>query len=255
MRRREVITLLSGMAAWPIAAQGQQTTKIRTIGFLYPGTAAGAPPRIAAFLSGLRAGGIREPEDVELVARVTGLDAALLVPMAADLAKRKVDLIVAVSPAAIRAARSATATIPIIVGDFESDPVEAGFIASVARPGGNITGMFLDFPDFGKKWLELLKEAVPEVANVGVLWDPATGRVQLRAVEAAAQTLKLKLETMEVRGPGDLEGLILSAKQRGVGALLFLSSPFIGSNTKLLADLALAQRLPAVTLFTDFARD
>lgn len=141
------------------------------------------------------------------------------------------------------------------MGDFESDPVEAGFIASAARPGGNITGMFLDFPDFGKKWLELLKEAVPEVASVGVLWDPETGPVQLRAVEAAAQTLKLKLETMEVRGSGDLEGFILSAKQRGVGALLFLSSPFIGSNTKLLADLALAQRLPAVTLFTDFARD
>jgi putative ABC transport system substrate-binding protein len=175
--------------------------------------------------------------------------------MANDLAKRKVDLILAISPAAIRAARSATETIPIVAGDLESDPVDAGLIASVARPGGNITGTFLDFPEFGKKWLEALKEALPQVKSVGVVWDPATGAMQLRAVETAAQNLKLKLETWEVRSPADLEKSVLSAKQRNVDALLFLSSPFIGANTKLLADLTLAQRLPAITLFTDFARD
>jgi putative ABC transport system substrate-binding protein len=90
--------------------------------------------------------------------------------MANDLAKRKVDLILAISPAAIRAARSATETIPIVAGDLESDPVDAGLIASVARPGGNITGTFLDFPEFGKKWLEALKEALPQVKSVGVVW-------------------------------------------------------------------------------------
>jgi hypothetical protein len=84
MRRREFISLLASMSAWPIAAQGQPTTKVRTVGFLYPGTAAAAPPRIAAFLAGLRAGGFREPEDVELVAKVSGGDAALLDPMAAE---------------------------------------------------------------------------------------------------------------------------------------------------------------------------
>jgi putative tryptophan/tyrosine transport system substrate-binding protein len=175
--------------------------------------------------------------------------------MAADLAKRKVDIILAVSPAAVRAARSATTTIPIVAGDLESDPVDAGFIASVARPGGNVSGVFLDFPDFSKKWLELLKETVPQITSVGVFWDPATGTMQLRAVEAAAQTLNLKLEMLELRGRADVEGAFQSAKQRGAGALLFLSSPFIGANTKLLANLALAQRSPAVTLFTDFARD
>jgi putative ABC transport system substrate-binding protein len=140
-----------------------------------------------------------------------------------------VDLILAISPAAIRAVRSTTETIPIVAGDLESDPVDAGFIASFARPGGNITGTFLDFPEFGKKWLEILREAVPHVRSVGVFWDPATGVVQLRAIEAAAHTLKLKLETMEVHGPTDLEKSVLSAKQRGVDALLFLSSPFIGA--------------------------
>ena len=255
MRRREFISLLGGVTAWPIVAHGQQTTKIRTVGFLYPGAAAAAPPRIAAFLAGLRAGGFREPEDVELIAKVTGGDAALLDPLVADLVKRKVDLIFAVSPAAARAARAATTMIPILVSDLESNPVDAGFVASVTRPGGNVTGVFLDFPDFSKKWLELLKQTIPQLASVGVFWDPATGPVQLRAVEEAAQTLKLKLEILELRGRASVETAFQSARQRGVDALLFLSSPVIGANTKLLADLALTQRLPAVTLFTDFARD
>lgn len=256
MRRRQFISLLGGaVLGWPIAAQSQQTAKSRTIGFLYPGAAAGAPPRIAALLSGVRVGGFREPEEVEVLNRTTGGDATLLAQMAADLVERKVDLILAVSPTAVRAARSATTTIPIVASDLESDPVEAGFIASVTRPGGNITGVFLDFPDFGKKWLESLKETVPQVTSVGVFWDPASGLMQLRAVEAAARNLNLKLVMFEVRRFADVEGLMLSAKQRGVGGLLFLSSPIFGTDTKRLANLASTQHLPAVTLFTDFARD
>ena len=255
MRRREFMSLLGGMAAWPAAAQGQQQTKIRTIGFLYPGATAAAPPRIAALLSGLRSGGYREPEDVEVLARITGGDSTLLASMAADLVARKVDVIVPVSPAAVRAARSATATTPIVASDLESDPVGAGFVTSVRRPGGNITGVFLDFPDFSKKWLELLKELVPQVASVAVFWDPATGTTQLKAVESAAGTLNLKLEILEVRVLADLEAAFFSATQRGAGAVLMLSSPLIGANTKLLANLASTQRLPAMTLFTDFARD
>lgn len=255
MKRREFIVLLGGVIAWPLVAQGQQTSKIRTVGFLYPGTAAAAPSRIAAFLAGLRAGGFREPEDVEIVAKASGGDAALLDAMTADLVKRKVDLILAISPTAVRSARSATTTIPILASDLESDPVDSGFIASVRRPGGNVTGVFLDFPDFSKKWLELLKETVPQLTSVGVFWDPATGATKLKAVEAAAQTLKLKLEIIELHKRADLESAFQSPELRGVGGLLFLSSPIIGTNTKILADLTLAQRLPAVTLFTDFARD
>jgi putative ABC transport system substrate-binding protein len=133
MKRRAFITLLGGAAAWPLAARAQQPTF--QVGFLYPGPQAAAPPRIAAYSSGLQAGGIR-PEQVNIVARVTGGDAALLAPMAADLVARKVDLIEAVSPAAVRAAQAATAAIPIVAGDLESDPVASGFAASVARPGG-----------------------------------------------------------------------------------------------------------------------
>jgi ABC-type uncharacterized transport system substrate-binding protein len=217
--------------------------------------AAGAAPRVAALLSGMRESGSHQPEEIEVLTRISGGDAALLAQMAIDLVNRKVDLIFAVSPTAVQAARSATTTIPIIASDLESDPVEAGFIASVTRPGGNITGVFLDFPDFGKKWLESLKETLPQVTSIGVFWDPKSGKVQRSAVEAAARNLSLELVIFEVRSSTDVEGMILSAKQRGVGGLLFLSSPIFGTDTKRLANLALAQHLPAMTLFTDFARD
>jgi putative ABC transport system substrate-binding protein len=255
MKRREFITLLGGAAAlWPLPLMAQQPPRTFQIGFLYPGPQTAASSRIAAFLSGLQAGGVR-PEQVTIIPRVTGGDSALLTPMAADLVGLKVDLISAVSPAAIRAAQAATRTIPIVVGDLESDPVASGFVASNARPGGTITGTFLDFPDFSKKWLEALKEAVPQVSTVGVFWDPATGLAQLKAVEAAAKALGVKLAMVEVRGRADVKPAFQSTTQQGAHALLLLSSPFVGGNTKLLAELTVTHRLPAVTLFPDFARD
>jgi putative tryptophan/tyrosine transport system substrate-binding protein len=255
LKRREFITLLGGAAAlWPLALRAQQPAGAFQVGFLYPGPQAAAPSRIAAFSSGLQAGGVG-PEQVTIVPRVTGGDPALLAPMAADLVGRKVDLITATSPAAIRAAQAATHTIPIVAGDLESDPVASGFVASHARPGGNITGMFLDFPDFSKKWLEALKEAVPQASTIGVFLDPATGPTQLKAVEAASETLDVKLAIVEVRGTADVEPAFQSITRQGARALLMLSSPFVGGNTKLLAGLAATHRLPAVTLFPDFARD
>jgi len=253
MRRRKFIRLLGGTILWwPVAARSQP--KNYTIGFLYPGMAAAAPQRIAAMLSGVRTVGFRETE-VQVLAKVTDGDANLLAPMAAELVRRKVDLIFAVSSVAVQAARSETTTIAIIAADLESDPVDAGLIASISRPGGNITGVFLDFPDFGKKWLESLIEAVPQLTIIGVFCDPAQSAVQLKAVEAAARALNLKLEIFNARRTADIEGLILYAKERGVGGLLFLSSPIFGTDTKRVANLVLAQRLPAVTLFTDFARE
>jgi len=145
-------------------------------------------------------------------------------------------------------------TIPIVALDLESDPIASGFIASNARPGGNITGVFLDFPEFSKKWLEALNEIVPYLPRVAVFWDPAMAPVQLRAVEAAAQILNLKLAVVEVRQWGDIEPAFQAATQQDAQALLMLASPLIGGNPKPLAELALRYRLPAVTVFTEFAR-
>jgi putative tryptophan/tyrosine transport system substrate-binding protein len=253
VRRRDFIALVgSAAAAWPLAARAQ--TKTLQIGFLYPGADAGVAPRLAAFRSGLQSVGLRE-DQVAFVVRGTGGDADKLAAMVSDLVRRKVDLIHAVSPLAERAAQAATTTIPIIAGDLESDPVADGFVASIAHPGGNLTGVFLDFPDFGKKWLEFLKELLPQVTKVAVFWDPTTVKRQLDAVKSAAELLGLTIDTLEVRDIADAEAAFSTAEQRGAGAVILLPRPLVGSHTKAFADLALAHRLPSITLFTDFARD
>jgi putative ABC transport system substrate-binding protein len=155
----------------------------------------------------------------------------------------------------VQAARAASTTIPIVAIDLESDPIESGFITSYARPGGNITGVFLDFPEFSKKWLEALKEAVPKISSVAILWDSSTGPTQILAIKAAAQILDLQLVILEMRGPDDVESAFKSATGHGASAVVILSSPFVSANTKLLADQALSHRLPAITLFPHFARD
>jgi putative ABC transport system substrate-binding protein len=254
MRRREFIALIGGVAvARPFAARAQQSGR-QQIGFLYPGPQAAATSRIASFLSGLHAGGL-PAEKVTIVPRITGGDPTLLGPMAADLAANKVDLIWTIGPAAAQAAHAATTTIPILSSDLESDPLGTGFIAAIRRPGGNVTGVFLDFPDFSKKWLQALKEAVPQIASVGVLWDSTTGPYQRRAVESAAAELGLKVAILEVGVRDDFDRALQSAVRQDVGGLEALSSPFIGGNIKQLADLSLKYHLPAVTLFTDFPRN
>jgi putative ABC transport system substrate-binding protein len=256
MRRREFTTLLGAVAAaWPLSARAQHPAKALQVGFLYPGPPAAAPPRIAAFTSGLQAGGLRVPDQATIILSATDGSADLLAPMATDLVARKVEAICVVGPAAVRAARAATTAIPIVAIDLESDPTDSGFIKSYARPGGNITGVFLDFPDFSKKWLEALKEAVPKISRVAIFWDPSMGTTQLRAIEAAAQILNLKLVILEMRGRADAESAYKSATEQGAEALLILSSPFVSANTKLLADQAMLHRLPAITLFPHFARD
>jgi putative ABC transport system substrate-binding protein len=130
MRRRKFIALLSGAAAWPLAAQAQQTSKVPQIGFVYPGLAASAVTRIAALREGMRAVGYSDADRVEILMRCAEGDPTKLAPFAADLVERKVDVIVAVSPSAVRAAKSATTVIPIIANDLESDPVASGFVES-----------------------------------------------------------------------------------------------------------------------------
>jgi putative ABC transport system substrate-binding protein len=174
MKRRKFIALLGGAAAaWPFRARGQQSGKIPKIGFLFPGTETVAPLRIAALAEGLRAVGYRVPDQVELIARVTGGDPSRVAPMASELVEHNVDVLVASSPAAVQAVRLLTSTIPIVAFDLETDPVGSGLVKSLARPGGNVTGVFFDFPEFSKKWLELRKETLPPACQDRFLWDPA----------------------------------------------------------------------------------
>jgi putative ABC transport system substrate-binding protein len=254
MRRREFITLLGGAAAWPLAARAQQTSEITRIGFVYQGSQAVMALRIDAVLSGLRLSGYAAPAQVEIVARAAEGDPAKIVPLVAEVIARNVSVIMASGPLALNAARSATRTIPIVAIDFETDPVASGVAATLARPGSNVTGVFLDFPDFTAKWMEMLVESNPKLLRAAVLWDPDTGPLQLASVRKAAGTLNVQLEVVEVHRASDFNAAFLIANQRGVGAMVMLSSPVIAPNVHVLAELALRHRLPAITLFPDFAR-
>jgi putative ABC transport system substrate-binding protein len=177
LKRREFITLVGGAAvAWPLAARAQQAERGGPrIGVVYPGPQAAAPPRVQALLDGLRAGGYSQ---VEIVLRAAEGDPSRIVPLLTEVIASKVDVLFPISSGAVRAARSATQTLPIVTIDLESDPVASGWAASLAHPGGNITGVFMAFPDFTAKWLGLLRDMLPQLSHVAVLWDPATALIQ-----------------------------------------------------------------------------
>jgi putative ABC transport system substrate-binding protein len=138
--------------------------------------------------------------------------------------------------------------------DLESDPVANGWVASLAHPGGNITGIFLDLPSFNAKSLQLLREAVPTLTKVAVFWHPVSGNLQLEAVRKAAIALGIAMEMFEVSRPSDFEPAFQAAARSQSAGVLMLSSPLFGGNPQLLADLALQNRLPAINIYPDFAQ-
>src|SRR5499433_3883539 len=143
MRRREFITLVGGAAGWPLAARAQQTSEIPRFGFVYQGSQAAMALRIEAILSGLRVSGYAAPAQVEIVARAAEGDQAQIAPLVAEVIAKNVNVIIVNGPSVLNAAHLATRTIPIVALDLETDPVASGVAASLARPGGNITGKFL----------------------------------------------------------------------------------------------------------------
>ncbi len=253
MRRREFIALF-GAAVWPFVARAQQPKSVPKIGFVHPGPEPVAKLRSVPFLSGLSSEGVREPEIFVLITRATGGDMTKVPSILDELLASKVDLFVISGPPLTRALHEAIKTHPIVTIDLESDPVESGWLASYARPGGNLTGVFSDFPDFSTKWLQLLKEIAPGIAKLVVLWDPSTPLVQPKAVTAAAQSVDVKTDVLELRSTSDFEGVFNEASARRPDGLLLLSSPLVSINSKQLAEMALQHRLPAISLFASFAR-
>ncbi|HEY3118784.1 MAG TPA: ABC transporter substrate-binding protein, partial [Chloroflexota bacterium] len=162
------------------------------------------------------------------------------------------DVIVAAAPYAIKAALTATSTIPIVGIDLESDPVASGWARSLNRPGGNVTGLFLDLPELGGKQIQLLKEAVPKLSRVAVLWDSTIGDVQFRATEAAARAAGFAVQSLPIQRPRDIkDGLDRAARERSHGVIV-LSSPLINEQRSQIASLALKAGLPTISLFTFF---
>jgi putative ABC transport system substrate-binding protein len=234
--------------------RARRKSRAQKVGFLYPGPVTASSARVAAFLDGLSSTGFRVAEQVDFVARISDGDPARLAPLAAELIEQKPDVIVTVGSQAARIVRSATTTIPIVAHDLGTDPVISGLIASLAHPGGNITGFFFGFSEFRMKWVEILKETIPNLTSVAVLWDSAAGSSQVKAVENAAGGLSVKMEILEAQRREDIAGAFVTATRLNVGAVLVLSSPVLLADLKMVADLAVKHKLPTVTFFGEFAR-
>ncbi len=160
-------------------------------------------------------------------------------------------VVLAISPAGIAAARRMTQRIPIVALDLELDPVGSGLVETLARPGGNVTGLFLDQPGLAAKWLQMLAEAVPTLRRLAMLWDPASGPTQRDAVLAAAQAQGMQAETLELRG-GEFEAAFARMAAMRAEGLVLGSSPLVFQGQERLVQLATAARLPSITMFTDF---
>jgi putative tryptophan/tyrosine transport system substrate-binding protein len=253
MKRREFVSLIGAAMVWPTAAFAQQRSAPK-IGFLYTGSQQAGAPRLEAFLSGLRTVGVSASAQIEIVFRTTDGDPSRIIPLMEEIVRQNPDAIFANGPAVVQAARATTQRIPILALDLETDPVGNGFAASIAHPGGNVSGLFFDFPNFSEKWLELLRETNSNLSKVAVLWDPIAGPTQRTAVEQVARSLNINLEVLEVRSQSDFYEAFVTAKQRSAEAMILLSSPLISPNVQKLAELAMTHRLPAITLFPDFAR-
>jgi putative ABC transport system substrate-binding protein len=255
MKRRTLISLIGAAAAWPLAARAQQAKGNRKLGVLHPGQAAAVNSRITAIREGLNDPSNQRDLGIEVVIRLADGDLSRLPALATDLVNNRVDTILAAAPPAVQAASGATTSIPVIALDLESDPVASGFVISLARPGGNVTGVFLDFPEFSAKCLQLLIESVPALANVGVLWDPTTGSLQLKSVEAAAQGFGVSVQVFETRRVADIAEAFYALERSRIQGVLILSSPVFGGNPQMVADLAIRRTVPTISLFPDIARE
>jgi putative tryptophan/tyrosine transport system substrate-binding protein len=258
MRRREFITLLGGAAAaWPLAARAQQPERIRVIGVLI-GTAADDPEgqaRIAAFRQGLQELGCTEGRNVRIDTRAAA-DSDQFRTQAAELVALASDVILAATTPGVAAVQHATRTVPVVFVTV-IDPVSAGFVSNLARPGGNTTGFAL--PEYGTsvKWLELLKEIAPGVTRVAVVRDPAlvSGTGQLAAIQAVAPSFSVELNPVDARDPTEMERAIAAFARSANGGLIVTASPASVTHRKLINALAARHRLPAVCAFRFMAAD
>ena len=252
MRRRDFIKVIAGSATWPLAARAQQTSKLPIIGFLGANTASTQSQWTAGFVQRLRELGWIEGHTIAIEYRWAEGQFQRSPEMIAGLIQHKVDVIVTHGTANVLAAKQATSVIPIVFASA-GDPVGDGLVASLARPGGNITGLSVEGPDVAAKRLELLREVVPGLQRVAILANvnnPIT-LLQVREAQAAARTLGLELNTLEIRRAEDIEPAIESLKT-GVAALYLPLDPLLTTNQIRTNTLALGARLATMAPARDY---
>jgi len=251
-RRAFIGTIAGGLLARPLAGEAQQPGKVYRIGYL--SIASGPSPRTEALRQGLRELGYIEGKNITIEYRFAQEKVDRLRALATELVDLKVDLIVTGGPTATRAAQQATRTLPVVMA-WGGDPIEAKFVASLAQPCGNITGLTSMATELGSKRLGLLKEAVPHISRVAVLWNPSHSEASasFRETEGATRALGLSLESIEVRSAADLEGAFRRAVTRHADALTVLLDPVTLLNEAKVAELAARSRIPSIFYERRFA--
>jgi putative ABC transport system substrate-binding protein len=251
-----VVAIGVTLAMYGAVAQAQQPKKVPRIGFLSGVSSSSMSARFEAFRQGLRELGYVEGKNIQIENRWAEGKFDRLSNLASELVRLKVDVIVTTGPAPTRSAKKATATIPIVMTQ-DDDPVGNGFAASLARPGGNITGLATLAPEISGKQLELLKEIVPKLLRVGVLGDVTRlGNPQaLREVNFAADTVGVQIQYLEVRGPKDIETAFRAASKERAEAVLVLGSSILLSQRRQVADLAVKGRLPTMYGRPEYVED
>jgi ABC-type uncharacterized transport system substrate-binding protein len=252
------VVLAVGFTLAPLGtAAAQPAVKVPRVGYLALGSPHSDPLRqrqLEAFRQGLRELGYVEGQNIAIESRWAELKHDRLPALAADLVRSKVDVIVVVSGAATQATQQATRTIPIVMS-LVNDPVGSGLVASLARPGGNVTGLTVMTPDLAGKQFQLLKEVVPKVSRVAFLTNPdnpASARF-VREAEAAARALGVRLQTLEARDPQEIDSAFTAMTRERAGALLILPDGVFLSQRRQIAELAVKRRLPTVFHATEYA--
>jgi putative ABC transport system substrate-binding protein len=260
MKRREFIALLGGAAAvWPLAARAQQVTKVPRIGILSPGRSEFPDPNfnmLNALLQRLHELGYTEGQNLAVERQFADGSSDRLRELAAELVRSKPDIIIAFSTTAALPAKQATSTIPIVAVAM-ADPVADELVASLARPGGNVTGTTFLGPELVAKRLQLLREVVPGLSRVAALWHPnayseRTMAGVLNEIEVAARTLGLQLQLVPAVGPGDFVSAFAAMAREHADALLVMPSPMLFGEYRRIASFAAENRLPATGVAREF---
>jgi putative ABC transport system substrate-binding protein len=251
LERRTFVALVTGglLGSLLAAAVAQPLEKVPRIGYLTPGSTsdAGRQRRLEVFRQGLRELGYVEGRNIAIESRWGEGKYDRYPALVADLVRLKVDVIVTVGAIATQAAKQATRTIPIVM-TVVNDPLGSGLVASLARPGGNVTGLSMMAPDLVGKQLQVLKEVVPKLSQVALLWNPdgPGSAPQVRQAEAAARTLGVRLQTLEARAPQEIDSAFVAMTRDRVDALVVLADSLFTNQRRQIAELAAKRRLPAV---------
>jgi putative ABC transport system substrate-binding protein len=256
MRRRHFITLICGAAAWPLAALAQQTTgKIAHIAYLGGTSAATLDPRqIEQFKAGLVENGLIEGQNITVDYLWAEGSTERMRQLAFELARRDLDVIVTAGPQPLRALLATRTKTPIVFAIL-TDPVGDGFVQSLARPGGNVTGLSMAGTDMEGKRIEVLKDAVPSVTKVMVLHDPTMGTTALEEVKAATRSLALQFTVIQTDDPTKFSEIFASAAAQGINGVAAMASPLLNFHHKRLVELAAQYQLPSIWEASAYVRD